>query len=168
MGQQFLDSVCRVGLDPNQYVGQIRDRVDPVHFARRDECIKHSKVFTRFAVGNEEKSDTSESDPTQSRLSFVVIGRNCRVAQKASEGAAIFKQVPDRSRDSRFWFESVSMFSSPYKQSREEGARFFFSQSKMSVGSDDFCFLVTASRTGVLETRQRVLAKALVWNEANW
>jgi hypothetical protein len=104
VGQQFLDSVCRVGLEP-------------------------------FAVGNEEKSDAPERDPMQSRFRFVVIGRNGRVTQKAAEGVAIFEQVPDGSRDTRFWFESASMFSSPYKQPREKRARFCFPQSKMSVSS---------------------------------
>ena len=119
VGHQLFDSVCWVGLDPDQDTGQIRDWGYPVHFARRDECIKHSKVFARFAVDNEEKIDAPERDTTQSRLGFVVIGRNCRVAQNATEGAAIFEQISDGSRDSRFWFESVSMFSSPYKQPRK-------------------------------------------------
>ena len=56
MGKEFSNRAGTMGLHTRNDVGQVRDGIDAVLFARRDERIAHGKVVIGILVADEEKS----------------------------------------------------------------------------------------------------------------
>src|SRR5512135_3730269 len=101
-----LDDIARwVCVDPRQDVGDVRDRVDAVLLAARDQRVENGEVVTLLLVAHEEEVLAAERNASKRRLRNVVIGWNRREAEKSSQLAEVPKDVADRTAHPRSRFE---------------------------------------------------------------
>lgn len=122
MWKQVRDACRRLFLYAGEDVGEVRDRIDAVFFAGRDESVEDRQVVARLLVADKEEVGAPESHPAQTGLSHVVVRRDGRVAEKSAELAEVAKQVANGSSHARAGLEAASMPAAPGEQLRKKAA----------------------------------------------
>src|SRR5258708_35130276 len=96
MRQKLLDPTRRMRVHAREHVGQIRDRVHAVLLAGRDERVEDREVLAGLLVAEKKIVRAPQGHTAQRSFSDVVVGRDRRVSEEASERAEVAEADSER------------------------------------------------------------------------
>ena len=94
--EKLVDLRGRVRVDAYQDVAQVREWIDVVQVACRDQRVQASEVVTAARIADEQKVSPTEGNDSQRSLRSVVVERNANVVQEPRECVAAIPRIADR------------------------------------------------------------------------
>ncbi len=88
-------------LNADEYVDQIRDRVDVLQPAGGDNGLQNREILTGLEIADEEEVFATESNNSEDAFSQIIVERDGGIGQKMLEGGALVLGVGQRLADVR-------------------------------------------------------------------